>query len=726
MERVGRTEASPGLPGRPELQLADVQALAGLGLWDWDLATGQVRWSEGIYKVLGMARETYTPSFEDFITRVETGERTRVAELIRATLRDGQPCTFDCPIRLSDGIRRWIRVHAVSEQDSSGATIRLYGTAQDITDMRTPGPGPGGSGGTGMLHDPLTGLANWALFSDRAEAALARAERARTSTALMVIDLDQFHRLNDRLGHSAGDAVLMEVARRLDAAFRPYDTVARIGTNVARLGGDEFLVICEAVPDLGAARTLAQRVGALLAEPFPVEGTPTVTAGVGVALAAPGDYDVDGLLTQAEAAMRAAKAKGPGAYSIFGPDMEELDDSPDAADDLRRALAEGQFRIHYQPKLALDTDRIVGAEALIRWEHPELGMVPPMDFVPLAEKTRLIGPIGAWVMRQACAQAVQWQRAFPDRPPLVVSVNVSPVQFSPELVQLVEAVLEETGLQPASLCLEVTESLLMADLEGAVGVLKALAELGVGLSIDDFGTGYSSLSYLRQFPLHELKIDKSFVDGLDRNPNDTAIVAAVVAMAHALQLSVVAEGVETVEQLERLRTLGCQQAQGFYFARPGPAGAMEELLAAEAHASWTGHVIDGVRPAGYRPDRVLVVDDAADVRQLAVMSLAAVGFEVQEASDGMAALTAAVTFRPDCVLLDLEMPDLDGLQVCRSLRADQRTADCTILILTANDDSSGKVEAFSYGADDYIIKPFTPRDLAGRVNAALRRRRSGS
>ena len=280
--------------------------------------------------------------------------------------------------------------------------------------------------------------------------------------------------------------------------------------------------------------------------------------------------------------------------------------------------------------------------------------------------------------------------------------------------------LTATGAHPGQLCLEVTESVLMGDADAAVDILRELAATGVKLSIDDFGTGYSSLAYLKRFPLHELKIDRSFVTGLGEDSNDTAIVAATVAMAHALGLSVVAEGVETSDQLERLRVLGCQDVQGYFISRPGPAEAFAEFL-----ADWDSEAGRlGFPSAGYRrSDRILVVDDAEDVRQMARMSLAAAGFEVNEVASGPEAVAAARKMLPDCVLLDVSMPHMSGFDVCRALRAYPATAACTIVMLTSNTASDDKVQAFSCGADDYIIKPFTPRDLVGRVRAAIHRGR---
>jgi diguanylate cyclase (GGDEF)-like protein len=573
------------------------------------------------------------------------------------------------------------------------------------------------------LYDPLTGLANWHLFADQTGDALARAERAGWTTALLAVDIDEFHKVNDEFGHESGDAVLVEVARRLDTAFRPYDTVARLGDTVARLGGDEFMVLCESVPDPGAALALGQRVAVLLEPAVDVGRGPvtvTVTAAVGIALAPPGELDVEQLIARAESAMRRAKQQEGPAHTVLAHEMFETEDElGEAGRALQQALDNHELRLFYQPKVALDRDRVVGVEALLRWQHPERGMVPPLDFIGLAEATGLIVPIGAWVIEEACREAARWREAFPDRPMLVVSVNVSARQFGPALVEVVANAIAATGAHPNALCVELTESLLMEDVEGSVEILEQLAALGVELSIDDFGTGYSSLSYLKRFPLHELKVDKSFVDGLGTNANDTAIVAAVVAMAHALDLRVVAEGVETAEQLERLRILGCEQVQGYYFARPGPPEATDELVRAESNTSWHGHVPTAET---YRPDRILVVDDAADVRQLARMSLAAVGFEVHEAVDGASALAMARKVVPDCVLLDLTLPDSSGLEVCRELRAEPLVAGCTILVITSHDSAADKVEAFSSGADDYIVKPFSPRDLASRVHAAMRRR----
>jgi len=710
-------------------QVAGPRALADLGSWAWDIGSGVVTWSEELYRTFEVSAHEFTPTYETFLGRIHPDHRARVEALVQAALVDGQPCVFESPIVLDDGGERWIRSLLSVDVDTTGAPVRMYGTLQDVTDLRVVDERSAAGVGDAGRHDPLTGLATWQLFADRATTALTQAARHSSwSVALLVVDIDQFHQVNAQFGHESGDLVLAELARRLRAAFRPSDTVARLDT-VARVGGDRFMVACEGVRDPAVAATLCCRVADLLQSPVALGAAEVrITAGVGASLAASGETDVTKLIGQAEGALRLAKQRGLGAYALFDHDMSAAVGGRDQDERaLQWAVDRDELLLHYQPKVALDTDRIVGVEALLRWQHPQRGMVAPLEFIALAEETGLIVPIGAWVIEQACREAARWRRSFPDRPVLQVSVNVSPRQFGPGLVDVVIRALAASGAKPQALCIEVTEGVLMDDVEASVVILQELAGLGVALSIDDFGTGYSSLAYLKRFPLHELKIDRSFVDGLGKDANDTAIVAAIIALAHALELSVVAEGVETPEQLQRLRTLGCQQAQGYHFARPGPPEAIDALFGLETTASWRSHGPERQTAEAasrtYRPERILVVDDDAEVRQLALMSLTTVGFEVHEAADGQSALTTARHVGPGCVLLDLVLPDTSGLDLCRALRAEPATAESTIVMLTTSDGAAHKVEAFSSGADDYITKPFSPRDLASRVNAAMRRRR---
>jgi diguanylate cyclase (GGDEF)-like protein len=581
------------------------------------------------------------------------------------------------------------------------------------------------------LRDPLTGLASWTLLQDRLRRALDRAAPNGGTTAVLAIDVDRFHRINHSFGHDTGDQVLLEVGRRIQVTLRGHDTVARPCT-VACRGGDEFFVLCEDVKGQPAAATIAARLADTISAPMDVGGRPiAITASVGIALQRLVS-DPKALIVDAEVAMHEAKSQGPGHQACFAEEMgAAVRDLSQTEAALHQALEEGQLRLAYQPKLSLPTGQIAGVEALLRWEHPERGTVPPAEFIPLAERSGLIVPIGAWALEEACRQATSWEASFPNRPPLQVSVNVSARQFDADVVGVVARALDRARLGPGLLCLEVTESTVMRDVELAVATIGDLKALGVTVSIDDFGTGYSSLAYLRRLPLDEIKVDKSFVDGLGHDPEDTAIVAAVVAMAHALDLVVVAEGVETEEQMQALRTLGCEYVQGYYLGCPQPPEALDALLVTEAEASWAGNHAERQDPATqspgtYRSTRVVVADDTPDVLQLARLSLTTAGFEVYEACAGREAIALVEELAPDCVILDVMMPDMDGFEVCRTLRAHPADSNCTIVMLTSMFSAENKIAAFSAGADDYIVKPFAPRDLVSRVRAAMNRRLESS
>ncbi len=424
------------------------------------------------------------------------------------------------------------------------------------------------------FHDSLTNLANRALFLDRADHAIRRLGRGGPGVAVLMFDLDGFKTVNDSLGHGAGDSLLVGVAARLQTALRATDTAAR-------LGGDEFAVLVEDAVDAQEAMGLAERVLDALALPFVVAGKELfVRASVGVAWT-DGDHDADGLLRDADAAMYEAKGHGKGHARLFEPGMYSASLARlELETDLRRAVTGGEFVLHYQPVVALDSTRVVALEALVRWQHPTRGLIEPDSFIPLAEENGLIVDIGRWVLAEACCQARAWQRTTGDES-LSVAVNVSARQLGdPTLVQDVVRSLTVSGLDPACLTLEITESVLIADPEVAVGRLRELKAAGVRLAIDDFGTGYSSLSSLQSLPVDALKIDKTFVDGVGGGAEAGALVEAIVRLASNLALETVAEGVERHEQLESLHALGCQQIQGFYFSQPLPAGAVEQLLRA--------------------------------------------------------------------------------------------------------------------------------------------------
>ena len=410
------------------------------------------------------------------------------------------------------------------------------------------------------LHDHLTGLPNRALLVDRAGKALERAERTGESTAVLFIDLDRFRVVNDGLGHSRGDAVLRLIARRIEGVLRP-------GDSVARLNADEFVVLCEGIGTPSQLGVVADRVGAAIADPLAIEGKDvSVTASIGIAVARANDTPTD-LIRNADVAMMRAKELGKARHEFFEASMHDRALSRlQIESDLRHALDRGELFLHYQPIVHV-SDGIIGAEALVRWQHPTSGLQPPLSFIPVAEETGMIGPIGLFVLEQACRQAAAWHASGK---PLRVSVNLSARQLVDESFPAqVSRILMETELPSSALCLEITESMLM-DEAIQPGVLQRLKEIGVAISIDDFGTGYSSLAYIQRFPVDELKIDRSFVRALKAEDSSEALVEAIIRLAEAIGIDVVVEGVEEQSELDTLKRLGCSRLQGYFFMRPGP------------------------------------------------------------------------------------------------------------------------------------------------------------
>jgi diguanylate cyclase (GGDEF)-like protein/PAS domain S-box-containing protein len=423
-------------------------------------------------------------------------------------------------------------------------------------------------------HDALTGLPNRLFFLDQATMALARSQRSRTAVAVLFCDLDRFKFINDSLGHEAGNRLLIALGRRLQEVVRPGDVVARFG-------GDEFTILCEGIADETHALTIAERVARVVTTPFALgESEVFVTMSVGIALGQGTECRPEALMENADAAMYRAKAHGGNRRELFDQAMRARARRRLAMhSSMYRAIEREEFRVFYQPNVALDSGEVEGVEALVRWQHPTRGLLEPKEFIALAEETGLIVPIGSYVLREACRQAERWRAAGPGGAPLTMNINLSARQFSrPSLPGLVAEVLAETGVDPACIWFEITESVLMEDAESTSGALAELKALGVSLAIDDFGTGYSSLAYLKRFPVDKVKVDRAFVDGLLGDPEDAAIVAAVVNLAHNLDLRAVAEGVETAEQAARLRDLGCDIGQGFYFGAPGTAERLGAYL----------------------------------------------------------------------------------------------------------------------------------------------------
>jgi diguanylate cyclase (GGDEF)-like protein len=421
-------------------------------------------------------------------------------------------------------------------------------------------------------YDSLTNVTNRSFFYDRVELAMARARRYKRVLAVLILDLDHFKAVNDTLGHTFGDRLLKRVAERLTGCLRASDTVAR-------LGGDEFAVLLPEIEQIDDVTGVVDKIMATLREPVMLEEQEIfVSVSIGSSLYPNDGEDAETLLKNADSAVLRAKQVGRNNHQFYAPLMNaEASRRLQLGNALRRALERREFLLHYQPQVDTDRGELVGVEALVRWRHPGLGLVSPGEFIPLAEETGLILPIGDWVLREACRQARAWHDdGFP---PVRMAVNLSNRQFSQEgLVESITAALEETKLEPHRLALELTESGFMHNEEGAIATLKTLKEMGIHVSIDDFGTGYSSLRYLKRFPIDELKIDRSFVRDVTTDHDDAAIVGAIIAMANSLRVSVIAEGVETAEQLSFLREQGCNVIQGFYLSRPLPTEEMTRVF----------------------------------------------------------------------------------------------------------------------------------------------------
>ena len=490
-------------------------------------------------------------------------------EHIRSALREKREGSATLRNYRKDGSLFWNELHIAPVHDlTGGATTHFVSVINDISERVRYQHALEYQAN----HDSLTGLANRNLLNDRIEQAIAWAKRNGHVMGVMLLDLDHFKLINDASGHSAGDALLKEVAKRLMACVRDTDTVAR-------LGGDEFVIILTDLPQPDDVDQIAEKILSTLSRPAEVAGRDVfVTASIGVSL-----YPRDGdhgeiLLRYADMAMYRVKEHGRNSVRQFVPEMGSTAISRlDMEGAMRRGLERGEFVLHYQPKIDLATQTVVGAEALVRWQHPQIGLIHPIEFIRLAEETGLILPLGEWVLAEACRQQVLWNQQSVI--PLRISINMSARQFRQEdLTDRIAAVFSSTGADPSQFIVELTESMVMHDVDSTLASLRALKNLGLSLSLDDFGTGYSSLSYLRRFPIDELKIDRSFINDIHTNPDDAAIAGAIIAMARSLSLSVVAEGVENKEQAELLSTLGCSQVQGYYFARPLTVGAFTARL----------------------------------------------------------------------------------------------------------------------------------------------------
>jgi diguanylate cyclase (GGDEF)-like protein/PAS domain S-box-containing protein len=538
------------------------------GLWDWDLLTGKIYFSPRWKGMLGFGPEELADDPASWFGRIHSDDRDRVQRELDDHVANRSP-VFESEHRVlhSDGICRWMLCRGTAVRAADGQARRMAGSQTDITGNKS--------------SDPLTGLANRLLFTERLSQIMREAHRGHPADyAVLFLDVDRFKVVNDSLGHVAGDSLLRQIAQRLKGCVRSTDVVAGSPT-VARLGGDEFGVLLEKGMDADIARAVAERVVAAFARPFPIEGRELVaTFSVGVAVGNAGYLKPEDILRDADIAMYEAKVSGKARAEMFDPSMlVRARDRMEMEGQMRAGIENGEFSVFYQSKVDLDTEEIIGFEALVRWNHPTRGRILPGDFIPLAEETGLIVPLGYWVLRTACLQLNEWQRGIGGAR-LTVSVNISSRQFTePDLVERVAVILNESGITPASLDLELTETAVMRNPDGASRTLRQLKAIGIGLNMDDFGTGHSSLSYLQRFPFDTIKIDRSFVGDLGSRAESRNLIKTIVDMAESFKMKVVAEGVETDVQSSALRALGCHQGQGYLFSKPVNALSAGALIA---------------------------------------------------------------------------------------------------------------------------------------------------
>ncbi|CAI4030666.1 EAL domain-containing protein [Nitrospira tepida] len=566
---------------RSKEHLAHAQHLAQVGSWEWDLAKRQLRVSERAAIILGLSIREFSGSLDEFLSLAPAAVGGLFKSVLEGSFVPHHPSRQDHTLTMPDGEQRTVSLQARALPAEDGRTVvSLTGTVQDITERRRIEE---------HIHhlayyDSLTGLPNRLLFRDRAQQALAAAKRHEAMLGILFLDIDRFKFINDSLGHSAGDALLKQVAERIMEAIRASDSVVRPGTSetagaVARLGGDEFTILLPDLRQPDHASGIARRILSAIANPFLVEGREVfITGSIGISLHPSDGENLEELLKNADTAMYQAKNEGRNNYQFYSRSMNEMAaDRLALENDLRRAIERHELRLHYQPLVDIHTGLVIGVEALLRWAHPTRGLLPPGRFVDLVEEIGLGQAVGEWVLETACRETAPWQSA--DGRPLIVAVNVSNAQFSDRgLVTRLSRLLRETGFASSRLELELTETIMMPQPEEAAAVLQQLKGMGLRLALDDFGTGYSSIGHLRTLPFDTVKIDRSFITEVATNATDATIAEAMITMAHARDLRVLAEGIETVPQLSLLRQLGCDEVQGYLFSPPVPADSIPPLL----------------------------------------------------------------------------------------------------------------------------------------------------
>jgi diguanylate cyclase (GGDEF)-like protein/PAS domain S-box-containing protein len=565
---------------RSESRLGLAQRIAKIGNWEWQPRTGHFVASSELCRLMGIRPQDFGGTLEAFLQAVDAEDRERVEQALKRILTDRTPCDIDHRVMLPNGSEFIVNLQAEAVFDDQLKTLTIVGTAQDISERKRS---------EREIHrlayyDSLTGLPNRVLFKDRVTQAIAHARRYEYHLALLFLDLDRFKVINDTLGHNVGDMLLKHVADRLAESVRHSDSIGRSSGGeqtheLARLGGDEFTVLLTNLRDVQDARKVARRILESLARPFSVSGHEIfVTVSIGIAIFPADGESVDVLLKNSDTAMYHAKEEGRNNFQYYSNALNAAANERLLLEgEVRHATEREEFVVYYQPQIDLRSGRIVGAESLVRWQHPHRGLLAPAEFLQAAADTGMIRLIDEWMLRTVCRQNRAWQQRGLTVPR--VSINVSNSLFhGATLLKAVEDMFAETGLTPDRLELELTESVAMRNVDTSLTMLHELKTMGVQLAIDDFGTGYSSLSYLQRLPVNRVKIDQSFVRELLSLVQPVPIVRAIIAMAHSLQLEVLAEGVEDERQRSILMAEGCDQGQGYLFGRPMPAGEFEKLL----------------------------------------------------------------------------------------------------------------------------------------------------
>ena len=551
-----------------EARLAEAQRIAQLGSWEWKAGSDQIICSPEVFRIFRLSAGLDTMSLERLLERLYDDDAKEFRRNLETLIPAKPMLAAEYRLKLPDESDCVIAIHARLECEASDGQHAVKGTFQDVTERRLA---------EARLyhlanHDALTGLPNRSLFKDRLGQALSRAKREGIDAAAFCIDINRFKDINDTFGHAIGDNLLQQIGARLQNEVRGTDTVAR-------LAGDEFAIAQIGLMQPAGSERLSKRILSTLSEPFEINGQELFVAGsIGVAV---GPYDAshpDDLLAKADIALHRAKADGPGTCRFFEGGMDVAIRSRKAVElDLRQALADDWFELHYQPQVAVDSCKMIGVEALLRLRHPEKGLMMPDKFIGIAEETGLIVPIGTWVLRTACQQAMNWRHQ--GLPALRVAVNLSPLQFREfNLTETVMNALADSGLEASSLEVEITENILIRDTATVTDVLHKFKAHGIKIAMDDFGTGYSSLRYLQRFPFDRIKIDRSFISDVGHDSDSAAIVGAVIALSKRMNMATTAEGVESRDQLNYLRNEGCDEAQGFYFGRPMPAADFARML----------------------------------------------------------------------------------------------------------------------------------------------------